>query len=262
MGCCSSMCCVYYNRCKYDLCWASCCVSEEELVQRQKIMRLFHQINQFTLCPFFKSEYKDGVQRPNNVLPDDLQPCWSRCCTCMYPFEEEINDTEIQVFRDYVCDPEERKKMPNLNDATAGLFCDLVLGYTQVHITQQNLKNQVIAKDKGLYEADGVTPRFGGPEYPGLPRFPEGHRNPGNNTLDAGQVDLKKIGLIGALTTTDNVEFNLCGAPKQVVSKSEFYKIFMQATIVIQCRLFNDLEEAFLRQSNLKHSRNATMGKI
>lgn len=58
---------------------------------------------------------------------------------------------------------------------------------------------------------------------------------------------MKKIGLVGALKHVDDVEFNCFGTPAEVISKTEFYRIFMQATIVIQCRLFNDLEEAFLR---------------
>ena len=45
----------------------------------------------------------------------------------------------------------------------------------------------------------------------------------------------------------------------EVVTKTEFVKIFMQATIVIQCELFNSLEKAYTETFKTDTEANAQL---
>jgi len=216
-------------------------------------MRLFHSINGGSQnCEFFRKNWpKDAsgnTGKANDSLPDDMQPCWVRCLLCIYPFEDEIDKREIEKFRDNVCSPRARETQPMLKDATSGLFCDLVMGYGKR--TKANIDRNVLALDSGELDSDGAL-IDGGPMYPGLPRHPRDATNG-----KAGRIQKSKLGLIGALHVRDDVECT-CFSSKDVVTKTEFFKLFMHATLVIQCNMFHALEQSFLRTQDMNEADNA-----
>ena len=263
----------------YEMCWSDCCISEEELMQRRKIMRLFHVINMGdSNCDCWKAKYTDGKQRGNDIKPDDLQPCCMKCLMCMYPCEDKIDKGEIVKFRDQVCAPNAYNDSNNMSyrtihgDKTAMLYCDLVVGV--VKDTKDKLRSQVIDRDVGLVAAGEE-----GPLYAGLPRYEEGDESKlqteGDHkgekmypNAETGKIKYEALGLIGAQNHQDDVECqgNCCGMQmfnnKEVVTKTEFYRLFMHASLVIQANLFASLEEAYIRQVHKDKTHNATAARI